>query len=114
MYPANLLKYSEPIDKVQYAWIDGASEVITLPDGANITLPAFASNETITYTIVTNVETLRVKLGDDAIEVSDTMLDAKNELDITKVTHKLALQKWNQIVEEKLRGGVKIRFLFTG
>jgi hypothetical protein len=63
------------------------------------------------------MKTLRLRLGKGvAIHVSETMLDTAMELDITKVvqTEKPALQKWNEIVKEKLLGGVKIQFLFTG
>jgi hypothetical protein len=111
---------SNPSDTVQYAWIEGKSEVITLPDGSNtktIPLPMLNSNKTITFMILTNLKTLHLGLGEGiSMEISDTMLDSELELDITKVTQteELALQKWNEIVTENLMEGVKIQFLFTG
>jgi hypothetical protein len=125
-YPENLVKYSEPFDSVQYAWIESGSELITIPtnDGGDvktIPLPALDSNETITYVIVTNAKTLRLKLGDDAtLKVSDDVLNADMGLNTTTVKSYRSkgkvvkpLQKWTEIID-KVKVGVKIEFLFTG
>lgn len=113
-FPENILCLAKPNEQHPFAVIKNASNEITVGK-TNRHLPPLDGNTQITFIISTNLEVIKVKLpplGKTVITITRDILDSNLEVDATQ-TENNVVAIWTKFVHNKVRDGVKIKFLLT-
>jgi hypothetical protein len=108
-FPANLIKWQEVSDGVEYVKITGNGQV----ESSNFVLPGRPNPLDVTFVLSTNAERLNLTLAEaKSLIISEETLDGDMQVDPTKIPDEDAAAAWTSF-ENTLVPGVKLQFLFT-
>jgi hypothetical protein len=108
-YPANLIRWQEVSDGVEYATITASGRVV----GTNFVLPGRPARLTIRYVLSTNAATVSLVLTKkSSLIITEESLNGELQVDPTKLPSKQSRAAWTRFTNS-LVPGVTIQFLFT-
>jgi hypothetical protein len=108
-FPANLIRWQEVSDGVEYVKITDTDRV----EGTNYVLPGRPDTLDVTFVLSTNAERLNLTLAEaTSLIISEETLDGDMQVDPEKLPNVAGVAAWTTF-EGTLVPGVKVQFLFT-